>query len=481
MANHILLMDGSTPARMLTSSLLKAHHYDVTVCGNLNEAEAKVRDFPPDVVIAALRESDPADLMDDLITRRIVTRGDYAPLVLFLDPDATPERRLEALNAGARDVIATPLADLLFLARLRGILREAHGLREVERRQTAAASFGFAEKSSVFQAASSVALITTEDATHRGFSQLADTFGARFTRLTLDEALAGGGDYVARDVFVLDCANTASRQMLSALPDLRARDHSRHAAILAMHRGDDCDSAITALTSGASDLISTDALGDEVVHRVQSLMRRKSDADDLRRNSESSMRLAATDPLTGLYNRRYANTYLADVIRNSSVTGEPFAVMMADIDHFKSVNDTYGHAAGDAILRAIARRISDNLRSIDLVARFGGEEFLVVMPGTDADRAGPAANRLRARICDDPVVLDDGREVTVTVSVGVTVGGAPRIFASGAAAEMLDPTRSQNGVADKLLGLADGALVVTAGAQLLYPGRLVQTHLEATQ
>lgn len=360
-------------------------------------------------------------------------------------------------------MIATPLADLLFLARLRGILREAHGLREVERRQSAAASFGFAEKSSPFQAASSVALVTTEDAAHTGFTQLAEAFGPRFKRLTLDEALAGGGDHVARDVFVLDCANPAARQMLSALLDLRARDHSRHAAILVMHPSDDCDSAITALTSGASDLVGADASGDEVVHRVRSLMRRKSDADDLRRNSESSMRLAATDPLTGLYNRRYADTYLSDVIRNSSVTGEPFAVMMADIDHFKTVNDTYGHAVGDTILREIASRVSDNLRSIDLVARFGGEEFLVVMPGTDAERAGPAANRLRARICDDPIILEDGREITVTVSVGVTVGGVSRVGGSGTAAS-IDPVREQDVMADKLLRLADGALYCAKAA-----------------
>lgn len=464
MANHVLLFDSSTQARVLVSSLLRTHHYEVSVCGNLSEAAAKTRDFPPDVVIASLRDRDPAGLMQDLYERRIVARGDHAPLVLFLDPEATPERRLEALSAGARDVIATPVADLLLLARLRGVLREAHGLREVERRRSAAASFGFAEATTAFQAASSVALVTTEDASHSGFTRLLEAFGSRFTRLTLDEALSGGGDHVARDIFVLDCSTGAARQMLSALPDLRARDHSRHAAILVMHREEDCDGAITALTSGASDLVSAKAIGDELVHRVQSLMRRKSDSDDLRRNSESGMRLAATDPLTGLYNRRYADTYLADVIRNSSVTGEPFAVMMADIDHFKAVNDAHGHAVGDTILRKIAKRMTDNLRSIDLVSRFGGEEFLVVMPGTDAERAGPAANRLRARICNDPVVLQDGSEITVTVSVGVTVGGAPQICASGAVASLADPTRPQNGVADELLGLADGALYCAKAA-----------------
>ena len=458
MANHILLLDGSAPARMLGSSLLKASHYDVSVAATLKEASRLLRDTPCDVVLATLRDCTPIEMMSGLRDSRIVLPGDQAPLVLMLDPDATPERRLEALTAGARDVIATPVADLLLLARLRGVLREANGLREVERRQTAAASFGFAEKAAGFQNASSVALVTNEPAGFRVSGDLRTAFGSRFQHLTLDQALSGGREFEAHDVFVLDCTDGAARAMLAALPDLRARDHSRHAEILVMHRHADWDGAITALTSGASDLADDAALGGELVHRVQALMRRKADADDLRRNTESSMRLAATDPLTGLYNRRYADTYLADVIQTSSVTGAPFAVMMADIDHFKAINDSYGHAVGDKILREIAKRMSDNLRAIDLVARFGGEEFLVVMPGTDAERAGPAANRLRARISDTPVILDDGTEVTVTVSVGVTVGGAPRICASGAVVTMIETTRGQNGVAARLLGLADGAL-----------------------
>lgn len=102
MANHLLLVDSSTPARMLTSSLLKAHHYEVTVCGNLTEAAAKVRGFPPDVVIVTLRDRQPTSLMDDLFAHGIVARADQAPLVLFLDPEATPARRFEALSAGAR-------------------------------------------------------------------------------------------------------------------------------------------------------------------------------------------------------------------------------------------------------------------------------------------------------------------------------------------------------------------------------------------
>ena len=137
--------------------------------------------------------------------------------------------------------------------------------------------------------------------------------------------------------------------------------------------------------------------------------------------------LAATDPLTGLYNRRYAMARLTDVERDAQGSGRAFAVVLADLDHFKAINDTYGHAAGDAVLKEVARRLKDNLRGADLVARYGGEEFLMVLPETDLDRAEPLARRLCALIGQTPFALP-GRKapIPVTMSIGVAVGGSDK-------------------------------------------------------
>lgn len=134
--------------------------------------------------------------------------------------------------------------------------------------------------------------------------------------------------------------------------------------------------------------------------------------------------MSVIDPLTGLYNRRYAEPHLLRIAQRAKETGRPFAVMVLDLDRFKNINDTYGHSAGDVVLKEIANRIKDNLRGVDMVARIGGEEFLVAMPDTQLDQARHAAERL-CRIVDEmPVKIDSGKTVIpVSMSIGVALGG----------------------------------------------------------
>ena len=136
---------------------------------------------------------------------------------------------------------------------------------------------------------------------------------------------------------------------------------------------------------------------------------------------EDGLRSAMIDPLTGVYNRRYAMPRLAGIAEQAQSEGSEFAVMVVDLDRFKSVNDRHGHAAGDAVLAEIARRLSDNLRMSDLLARYGGEEFLVALPQTGLAEARQVAERLRGVIGDTPVTLPSGQGLTVTVSIGVSV------------------------------------------------------------
>lgn len=129
------------------------------------------------------------------------------------------------------------------------------------------------------------------------------------------------------------------------------------------------------------------------------------------------------DPLTGLFNRRYALPHLARIAERAAETGRGYAVMLLDLDRFKRVNDRYGHAAGDAVLVEVARRVKDSLRPVDLVARIGGEEFLVALPETGFEQACATAERLRTLIEQRPVTLPGGAgEIGVTISVGLAFG-----------------------------------------------------------
>jgi two-component system cell cycle response regulator len=164
---------------------------------------------------------------------------------------------------------------------------------------------------------------------------------------------------------------------------------------------------------------------EEVVIRLRTQIQRKRMADRLRATMADGLRLALIDPLTGLYNRRYALPHITRIAERAQETGRSFAVMLLDLDRFKAVNDTYGHAAGDVVLAEVAQRIRNSLRGVDLVARIGGEEFLVALPDTALDAARGTAERLRRIIADRPIRLPGALgEITVTASVGLAMGGA---------------------------------------------------------
>ncbi len=166
--------------------------------------------------------------------------------------------------------------------------------------------------------------------------------------------------------------------------------------------------------------------------RVAAAARVKALEDELRRRADELDRVSRTDVLTGLHNRRHAEEHLRRLSAAARRHGNPFAVLVADVDHFKRVNDTAGHAAGDAVLQAVAGVLQGSVRTEDLVARWGGEEFLVALPHTGARAAGVLAERLRARVAGLCVPVD-GRSLRVTISIGGAATldrGVPELLAA---------------------------------------------------
>jgi len=149
-------------------------------------------------------------------------------------------------------------------------------------------------------------------------------------------------------------------------------------------------------------------------------------ADQLRRALREQERLAVTDGLTGLYNRRY----LTERMAGHEAGTAPVSLLVVDLDHFKRINDTFGHLAGDAVLREAAARVAAICRSTDVVARYGGEEFVVLLPGTDEQEAWRLAERIRAELRATPVVVEAAGSIPVSASVGVATrrDGAMRLL-----------------------------------------------------
>jgi len=175
-------------------------------------------------------------------------------------------------------------------------------------------------------------------------------------------------------------------------------------------------------------------------------LKAKQEADALRKTVETGLEAAITDPLTGLFNRRYAMPHMSRLSEQSRRSGRQFAIMVLDLDHFKDINDKHGHAAGDDILKQVAHRLQDNMRAVDLLARIGGEEFLVAIPNSDLVHARTAAERLRRLVGATPYYVgEDRREVRVTMSVGVSLSDGRE------ATDMVDDLGSMVSAADHAL------------------------------
>ena len=205
---------------------------------------------------------------------------------------------------------------------------------------------------------------------------------------------------------------------------VRSLERTRNVPILAIAEAEDNARLMRGLEIGVNDYLIRPVDKNELLARVRTQVRKKRYTERLRDNVQLSIEMAITDALTGLHNRRYMESHLTSLVEQAAARGKPLTVLVLDIDFFKSINDTYGHDAGDDVLREFSMRLKKSIRGIDLACRYGGEEFVVVMPDTDMAVATMVAERLRRRIATEPFPINQGeRAVEVTISIGLAALG----------------------------------------------------------
>lgn len=417
MPGHILVADGALTTRILLKAILTEAHYDVSLVCDSTSATSVLRHHRPNVVILGETLADgPGTVVLERLRARVETR---ATPVIMLSDHADAEHRIAALSAGADEMMAKPISEATLLARLRSLMRAYETETALDEREGAVHDMGFSESRPGYTPAAAVVVAgSNAEQSARWASDLRPHLSDCITPLAPDSVLPSG----AADLYVVGASENPEAG-LRLLAELRAHATTRHAAIVLVHSADDTETAVNALDLGASDLIADGFDAAEMALRLQIQLRRKHSADRLRASVEDRLRLAVIDPLTGLFNRRYADVHAERIARRASDSGQPYAVIIADIDRFKQVNDQYGHAAGDTVLIEVARRLKDNLRPTDMVARLGGEEFLVIMPEVTTESALAAAKRLCARVRDGGIAIPAiPTPLGITVSLGLAMG-----------------------------------------------------------
>jgi two-component system cell cycle response regulator len=201
---------------------------------------------------------------------------------------------------------------------------------------------------------------------------------------------------------------------------VRSLERTRNVPILAISDGDDNAKMLRGLEIGVNDYLMRPIDKNEILARARTQIRKKRYTERLRDNVQQSIEMAITDALTGLYNRRYMESHLSALVEQAAARGKPLTALVLDIDFFKAINDGHGHDAGDDVLREFAVRVRKSIRGIDLACRYGGEEFVIIMPETDMAVATIVAERLRRRIASEGFPIHQGaRSLEVTISIGI--------------------------------------------------------------
>ena len=420
MSARILVVDDVPANVKLLEARLSAEYFDVLTASSGSEALQICQRAECDIILLDVMMPD----MDGFeVCRRLKSNPatHFIPVVMITALDS-PSDRVRGLEAGADDFLTKPVTDIVLIARVRSLTRLKMMTDELRMRALTWLEIGVQapERSAVADTGKGgrVLLVDDRPASYERIAPLLAAEHAVDVETTAAEAVfhAADGNY---DLLIvsLDLENFDGLRLCS---QVRSLERTRHVPILAIADVENNTRLLRGLEIGVNDYLPRPVDKNELLARVRTQIRKRRYTDDLRDNVQHSIEMSITDALTGLHNRRYMETHLATLAEQASSRGKPLALMMLDIDYFKSINDGYGHDAGDDVLREFATRIRKSIRGIDLACRYGGEEFVVVMPETDMAVATMVAERLRRRIASEPFPIQKGtRTLDVTISIGI--------------------------------------------------------------
>ena len=422
MPAEVLVVDDVPANVKLLEIKLTNEYYDVITAVDGFDAIAKAKKHKPDLILLDVMMPG----MDGFETCRKLKEDfevSHIPVVMVTALSEMADR-IRGLEAGADDFLTKPINDIALFARVKSLVRIKVLLDELRLRDKTGFEMGVLDEGKntfTKDVAGAHILVIDDDVVQlRNFSEkMAKEYKIESLSdpsVALNMALNTSYDLIIVSTQLTDMDG------LRLASQFKSREETRNIPILMLVDEDDTRAMIKGLELGVNDYIVVPYDYNELSARIKTQIRRKKYQEALKSNYQQSISMAITDGLTGLYNRHYLNVHLENMVRQSISNGKPLSLMILDMDHFKLVNDTYGHDMGDEVLKKISEIIIKTVRSADLAARFGGEEFVVLMPETDAGQAYDVAERLRKIIEANPFALINSTEsIHKTVSIGISV------------------------------------------------------------
>jgi two-component system cell cycle response regulator len=420
MTARVLVVDDVPANVKLLEARLSAEYFDVITAMSGEEALTICERAECDLVLLDVMMPD----MDGFeVCRRLKTNPatQHIPVIMVTALDQ-PSDRVRGLEVGADDFLTKPIPEMALTARVRSLSRLKMLTDELRMRAVTSRDIGIdsPEREAIADTGRGGRILIVDDRPG-SYERISGVLTEEHTvelEANPNEALfrAADGHY---DLLIVSLG-LENFDALRLCSQVRSIDRTRNLPILAVTDPDSGARMVRGLEIGVNDYLMRPIDKNELLARARSQIRKRRYTERLRDNVQMSIEMAITDALTGLFNRRYMESHLGTLIEQAISRGKPLTALVLDIDFFKSVNDTHGHDAGDDVLREFALRIKRSIRGIDLACRYGGEEFVVIMPETDMAVAAMVAERLRRRIAADPFAIQQGAgTIPVTISIGI--------------------------------------------------------------
>lgn len=417
----MLIVDDIPTNVRLLEARLSAEYFDVVTAATGKDALSICARGDIDLVLldVMMPEMDGFEVCERL---KADPATSHVPVLMVTALDQ-PSDRVRGLEAGADDFITKPLDDVQLMARVKSLARLKALTDELRARartgQEIAIEDAMRAMDSIDHNNGRILLVDTDPRhAERLKGYLATSNRVDVLAHPADAAMVvSGGTY---ELALVSMA-LADFDPLRVCSQMRTAELSRTLPIILIAEEDDKPRVVRGLDLGVNDFIMRPIERNELLARVRTQIRRQRYAVELRRSVNQTLALAVTDELTGLYNRRYFERHLAMMQAKAIEQQRDMAMMLIDMDYFKQINDTHGHDTGDTVLREFADRLRRNIRGVDLACRFGGEEFVVLMPDTDFQQAQGVAERVRNAVAERAFDNGEGRSLTVTVSIGLAL------------------------------------------------------------